>query len=139
MEPLRIVRKKAARVFNSSARWKEIGGKRIYFRSSWEWRYAGYLQFMKEQHKITDWLYEPETFWFETIKRGVRSYKPDFKVIELTGEHYWVEVKGFMDKKSITKLKRFNRFYPKEKMVVVDSPWFVQNHCILDMLMKGKK
>lgn len=111
-------------------------GKRIFFRSLWEYRYAIYLQFLKDRELILDWMYEPKTFWFEKIRRGATSYKPDFMVSEAPGSHYWVEVKGYMDKRSIVKLKRFNRYFPHEKIIVVDQPWFVQNHCLLDSVAK---
>jgi hypothetical protein len=96
-----------------------IGGKTFYTRSSWEITIAKYLQLLKEIGSIKDWNYEPKTFWFENIKRGVRSYKPDFEVIYKTGEiHYW-EVKGWMDKKSKTKLKRMAKYYPNVFIEVI--------------------
>ena len=87
------------------------GGKRndlnnIYFRSSWEANYARFLNFMKVK-----WEYEPKTFIFENIKRGSVSYTPDFY---LPDEDKWVEIKGWMDAKSKTKLKRFEKYFPEE-------------------------
>lgn len=132
--------KKNGRSFNANAGWREIEGKNIYFRSLWEIRYALYLQFLKNQNQIVDWEYEPQTFWFEAIKRGVRSYKPDFLVTNSDSSHHWVEVKGFMDNKSETKIKRFNKYYPGEKLVVVSKSWFIQNNCQLHMIENmGKK
>jgi hypothetical protein len=84
----------------------EIGGKTFFARSSWEANIAAYLQFLKEHNEILDWEHEPETFWFEKIKRGVRSYLPDFKVTKNDGSFYFAEVKGWMDDKSKTKIKR---------------------------------
>jgi len=106
------------------ADWHEIGGKRKYYRSNWEFQYAKYLELLKNQGLIKDWEHEPQTFWFEKIKRGVRSYKPDFKVTLLDERHYWVEVKGYYDQRSRTTIKRFNKYYPKETLIVVDSTWF---------------
>lgn len=134
MKVLKLKTLKRARVFNSTAAWHEIGGKRIYFRSKWEWRYALYLQSQKENGEIKDWEYEPQTFWFEAIKRGVRSYKPDFKVLEDSGSTIWIEVKGYMDTKSIVKLKRFKRYFPNEKIMLIDSAWFLKNYLVLDAL-----
>ncbi len=99
--------------------YHEIGGKINYFRSGWEVNYAKYLELLKRKGEILDWDYEPKTFWFEQIRRGVRSYKPDFRVIRPDGTHYWVEVKGFMDSKSATKIKRFAKYYPNETLEVV--------------------
>lgn len=89
-----------------------IGGQRIYARSRWEANVAAYFQFLKENGKIFDWCHEPETFWFLKIKRGVRSYLPDFRITNNDGSSYLVEVKGWMDAKSKTKIARMRKFYP---------------------------
>lgn len=90
----------------------------IYFRSSWEANYARYLNWLMARGEIDGWAYEPETFWFEKIRRGVRSYKPDFR-IEEKGRSYFVEVKGWMDDKSKTKLKRMAKYHPAVEVRVV--------------------
>ena len=87
------------------------GGKRedlnnIYFRSSWEANMARYYNFIGVK-----WEFEPKTFIFENITRGSVSYTPDFYLPE---EDKWIEVKGWMDGKSKTKLKRFAKQYPEE-------------------------
>lgn len=92
------------------------GGRRadvgpMYFRSAWEANYARYLNWLQGRGEIDRWEYEPETFWFEAIKRGVRSYKPDFRIFE-KGASYFVEVKGWMDPKSRTKLRRMKKYHP---------------------------
>ena len=90
-----------------------------YFRSSWEANFARYLNLLKANGDIYDWAYEPDTFWFEAIRRGVRSYKPDFKIWDTEdAEPHYVEVKGWMDSKSKTKLKRMTKYYPKVKVIV---------------------
>lgn len=101
---------------NSRVRYK--GGKRedldnIYFRSSTESNYARYLKFLK-----IEFLHEPRTFYFPKIKRGNISYMPDFY---LPKEDRWVEVKGYFDPPSKTKLKRFKKYYPQyfEKLIIV--------------------
>ena len=119
--------------------WRTIGGKRNYFRSKWEANYARWLQWRKKHGEIIDWLHEPQTFWFESIKRGVRSYLPDFKVILLDGTHEWHEVKGYMDSKSLTKIKRLKKYYPEEKLIVVDSDWFKRNKNISYILIGWEK
>jgi Protein of unknown function (DUF1064) len=116
---IKIKSPKKSRVFIAKGAWECIGGSRYYFRSLLEVRVATYLQSIQESLQINSWEYEPQTFWFEGIKRGVRSYKPDFKVTSLDGSHYWVEVKGYMDSKSKTKLKRFKKYYPKEQLIVI--------------------
>lgn len=87
------------------------GGKRedlgnIYFRSTWEANIARYYNYIGIK-----WEYEPKTFVFENVTRGSVSYTPDFYLPE---EDKWIEVKGWLDSKSKTKLKRFARQYPDE-------------------------
>jgi len=101
------------------AGWREIGGKRNFYRSRWEANYARYLEWLKTLGEITEWQHEPETFWFEAIRRGVRSYKPDFRVWE-KGSSCLHEVKGWMDDRSRTCLKRMAKYYPGEKVVLID-------------------
>ena len=120
-----------------SASWRTIGGKTKFFRSRWEANYARYLQYLKEKNEILDWDHEPQTFWFVNILRGTRSYLPDFRVINLDGSHYWVEVKGWMDKKSKTKLKRFAKYYPEEKLVLIQLRWFKENTPELKNAIEG--
>jgi hypothetical protein len=103
-----------------------------YFRSAWEANYARYLNLLIKMKVVDRWEFESETFWFENIKRGVRSYKPDFKVwykpkyqTDPVYPKYqihpvYVEVKGWMDAKSKTKIKRFAKYYPQHRLEVVD-------------------
>lgn len=121
---------------NQHAGWRNIGGKEIFFRSKWECNYCRYLQYLKEKGKIAGWEHEPKTFWFESIKRGVRSYLPDFRVLRFDQTIYWVEVKGYMDSKSKTKLTRFKRYYPNEQMELVTGTWFKANNAIMRNLIK---
>lgn len=115
--------------------WAEVGGKRIYFRSKWEINYARYLEWLKFEGAITGWEFEPETFFFEGVRQGHTSYLPDFKVTYPDGTHAWHEVKGWMDAGSKTKLARMAKFYPDEKIYVVDSEVYKDierqfSHCI---------
>ena len=107
-------------------------GKRIdldnrFFRSSWEANYARYLNFLIQHNEIMKWEYEVDTFQFTTIKRGTRFYTPDFKVYSLNGSYCYHEVKGWMDDKSKTKLSRMKKFYPDEKVIIIDGTWFKKN------------
>lgn len=101
------------------AGWREIGGKRKYFRSKWEANYARYLEFLKQHNEIKEWRHESKTFWFEKIKRGCRSYLPDFEVTLNNDKIEWHEVKGWYDARSKTVLKRMAKYYPNEKVVVI--------------------
>lgn len=98
--------------------WETIGGKRMYFRSKLEKDCAKIFQTQKERGFIQDWSYEPTTFWFNEIKRGVRSYKPDF-LIKIKEDSFWIECKGYMDAKSKTKIRRFKKYYPNRSLSVV--------------------
>lgn len=108
--------------------WTEIGGKRFYARSKWEHNYACFLEFCKNKGLIIEWHHEPREWWFESIKRGVRSYKPDFEITLLNGEFELHEVKGYLDSKSKTKLARMAKYYPNVKIRLVDSEWFKLNN-----------
>ena len=102
------------------------GGKRadigIFVRSAWEANYARYLNWLVAHSQIKSWEYEPDVFYFENIKRGTRSYLPDFKVENNDGTIEYHEVKGWMDATSKTKLKRMKKYYPDVKIVLVDKP-----------------
>ncbi len=105
----------------AKAGWAEIGGKRHYFRSTWEVNYAHMLEWMKSIGTVKEWEYEAETFWFPGIKRGTVSYLPDFRVTLACGALEYHEVKGRMDPKSKTKIKRMAKYHPGVKLIVVDA------------------
>ena len=94
----------------------------IYVRSQWEANYARYLNWLKEMGEIYTWEYEPDTFEFEKIKRGTRFYTPDFKVWNTEDEYEYHEVKGYMDQKSKTRIKRMRKYYPGEPLIIIDTP-----------------
>jgi hypothetical protein len=99
----------------------DINGTTMYFRSKWEANYALYLDFLIDHKQIVKWEFEPDTFVFEKIKFGTRSYTPDFKVFNNNGTIEYHEVKGYMDSKSKTKLKRIKKYYPKIVVKLIDS------------------
>jgi len=103
-----------------------LGG--LFVRSRWENNYALWLIRLQEQGEILGWKYEWKTFVFHKIKRGTRSYTPDFAIWETSKNpkqpDYYIEVKGYMDKISKTRLSRMERYYPQVKIILVDSKWF---------------
>lgn len=103
------------------AGWREVGDRRIFFRSRWEANYGRYLEWLKSTGNIAEWEHEPETFWFEAIKRGVRSYLPDFRVTENSGSVIYHEVKGWMDDRSRVCIKRMRIYHPKVRLLVIDA------------------
>lgn len=99
---------------SKSGKRSDIGD--TYFRSAYEANYARFLNWQK-----TKWEYEVKTFWFEKIKRGTRSYTPDFWLPE---EGVFHEVKGWMDPKSITRMDRMARYYPEVKVIIIGGDFF---------------
>ena len=97
-----------------------INGKEMYFRSKAEANYALYLDWLQKEGEIEKWEYEPDIFTFDAIKYGTRQYTPDFKILT-RGIIRYDEVKGFMDSKSRTKLKRMAKYYPEVAIVIIDS------------------
>jgi len=118
------------------------GGKRedikggCYFRSSWEANYARYLTWLENKGEILKWEYEPQTFYFEAIKRGTRSYTPDFKVF-FKNTYEVQEVKGWMDQPSKTKLKRMNKYFPEEEVIVIGEAWFRSANKTIGKIISG--
>lgn len=106
------------------------GGKRPdlnnqYFRSRWEANYARYLNFLiKNNGGVERWEYEVDTFWFEKIRRGVRSYTPDFKVWVDGKEFEYHEVKGWDYPRGKTARKRMNKYYPTVKLILIGEDFF---------------
>lgn len=119
------------------AGWREIGGIRKFYRSRWEANYACYLEWLKSKGHISDWKHEPKTFWFEGVKRGTVSYLPDFWVIENDGSESFHEVKGWMDDRSKTKIKRMQKYYPSVRIVVIDSKGYAALKKSVSSLVPG--
>jgi len=101
-----------------------IGGIEYYFRSKWEANYALYLEFLKDKKEIQSWEYEKDIFVFDKIQFGTRSYRPDFKIKNNSGGIEYHEVKGYMDGKSKTKLRRMAKYYPDVKIVLIDQTFY---------------
>lgn len=97
---------------------EDLGG--LYVRSSWEANWARYLNFLVEHGAIRKWEYEPQTFEFVPIKKGMRFYTPDFRITNTNGSIEYHEVKGYMDDRSRTKLNRMAKYYPDIKVILVE-------------------
>ena len=96
----------------------------MYFRSKWEANYALHLDFLVKHKKIKSWEFEPDRFIFESIQFGTRSYIPDFKIKNNDGAIEYHEIKGHMDGRSKTKLKRMAKYFPNIKLVLIDSDYY---------------
>lgn len=119
------------------ASWREIGGVRSFYRSRWEANYARYLEWLKSKGEIVSWEHEPKCFWFNAIKRGTRSYLPDFRVTEKNGDIVYHEVKGWMDAASKTKIKRMRIYYPDVKLLVIDGKIYKKIASLVSCMIKG--
>lgn len=116
----RVIREpRSANIYSRtrSGKREDLGG--LFVRSAWEANYARYLNWLVDLEQIRSWEYEPKTFTFP-VKRGTMSYTPDFRLDQKDGSVEWHEVKGWMDPKSVTRLKRFARYYPDEVLILVD-------------------
>lgn len=102
------------------ASWREIDGKKIFLRSTWEANYARYLSLLQKNGLIASWEHEPRVFVFEGVETWARSYLPDFLVVHISGYIEYHEVKGWMDARSYTKLRRMQIFHPDIKVIVID-------------------
>lgn len=109
----------------------------MYFRSTWEANYARYLNWLVGCGQIEAWLYEPDTFEFVGIKRGSRFYTPDFKVTNRDGTVEYHEVKGYLDQRGATKLKRMKRYHPKVKLIVIDKEQYRAIHAQIGSGLPG--
>lgn len=89
---------------------KDLG---IYVRSRWEGNVCRVLNLLKENKNIKSWDYEYKTFEFP-LKKGTRFYTPDFRIVNKNGLVEWWEVKGYMNPRSKTQLRRFQKYYPNE-------------------------
>lgn len=113
------------RLMNSSNPYSRTkSGKRadldgLFLRSSWEANYARYLNWLISINQIKKWEFEPDGFEFTAIKRGTRFYIPDFKITNMDDSIEYHEVKGWMDKKSQTKLSRMAKYYPDIILIVI--------------------
>lgn len=109
----------------TSAYSRTKSGKRadigIFVRSSWEANYARYLNWLVSLKQIKSWQYEEKTFEFP-VKKGSKFYTPDFTVINNNASVEYHEVKGWMDQKSKTKLRRMAKYFPAIKLVLIDEP-----------------
>lgn len=107
----------------TSGKREDLG---LFMRSSTEANVARIFRWMG-----IEWEYEPDEFKFPD-ERGVRFYTPDFRItiplqngsddrkwwprmlLDLAPGTYWVEVKGWMDPTSKTKISRFIDNFPEE-------------------------
>ena len=98
---------------------KTYSGKTFTFRSILECNWSHYLDVLQMGGEIQEWDYECRFFDFEDIRHGTTRYKPDFKVIGKDGSVVWHETKGYLDGRSITKIRRMSKYYPEERLWLI--------------------
>lgn len=111
--------------FKSRSRMGSLDGQM--YRSGWERNVARYLKHLISEGVVDRFEYEPQRFQFP-VKRGNKSYLPDFKVWYPDGSYEWWEVKGYMDSDSRIKLKRFALHWTEEsmKLKLIDRPAYMK-------------
>ncbi len=120
-----VRRFKGVNMFSRSVKGKRSDLNNQFFRSNYEANYARYLNFLiKHGEPILKWEFEPDTFEFKKIKKGVRFYTPDFKIYFANDVIEYHEVKGWDYPKGITQRKRFAKYYPQFKLLVIDDDFF---------------
>jgi len=59
--------------------------------------------------------------YLKAIRRGVRSYTPDFEIVNADGTIEYHEVKGWDYARGQTARKRMAKYHPGVKLVLVDA------------------
>jgi len=95
----------------------------IYFPCAMEANIYRWLRWQKEKGLIDSFEYQPKEFDFsDTYKHGTNRYRADFCFVFTHGDmgySKYVEVKGYLDAKSQTKLKRMKKLYPLENIEII--------------------
>jgi hypothetical protein len=100
----RVMGKKTSKTQSNSKGRKFVSQKLgMVFRSNWEIELAELLTDLGIAFE-----YEPQRFYFRAEKE---SYLPDFYLPEF---NCWIEVKGYMDKRSEKRVKLFKKYHKKE-------------------------
>lgn len=97
-----------------------IGGMAYVFKSSWEVEVAKRLHELSIDGCILGWNYESMHFNFDDMKRGTRSYCPDFEVKRSDGSIFYIEVKGWKMERSMERIRMFQERYPDVELYIID-------------------
>lgn len=98
----------------------KINGKDYTFKSTWEVEIAKRLQSLLDNGYIYSWDYESKHFNFQDMKRGIRSYCPDFEVVLADQTCLYIEVKGWKMPTSMKRIEMFRERYPHVKFYLID-------------------
>ena len=94
---------KIIRNFNNEPQYVVIDGRQFHFRSKLEYRWALYLQLLKNAGEIQDWFFEETEFVFEGETRGAKVWLMDFDVLTTEDKWEYYECKGWPEGRDITK------------------------------------
>jgi hypothetical protein len=95
-----------------------IDGVKVKFKSRLEYRWAQYLEFLKEAGQIKDWYYEHHTFFFDNAYK-LTQWTPDFLVRNNDNEFEYYETKGMLSGFDIKKCRALFEQRPKVKLTMV--------------------
>jgi hypothetical protein len=98
-----------------------VNGRSVYFKSQVEVRFATILQRLQQASAIVEWDYEGKEFWFDDIRRGTCSYRPDFRAVWPEEGEVYYETKSTsgLRQRDVTKFRRMAKRYPDVKLVLV--------------------
>ena len=111
---------------NHHAGKRTIGGETRHFPNRWEANYYRYLHWLESRKEIITFWYQPDYYEFP-VQHGTTRYRPDFHVRTQDPDsdyfiEYLVEIKGWMDAASKTKLNRMKKYHPEIEVRVVTWP-----------------
>ena len=116
---------------------RTIGGVERNFPNRWEANYCRYLHWLAEHDEIAGYEYQPAYFTFP-IEHGITRYRPDFFVIAFGCDgDYYVEIKGYMDAASKTKMNRMKKYYPDITVKVVTNSDMAKLNRTVGHLIEG--
>lgn len=98
-----------------------IEGRVFNFRSTWEYNYALYLQYLTKLGVLKEWGYEAMFLRYKVPKHyKIKGYLTDF-TFKKTGEDktIFVEIKGRMDSRSRFILQGLSKHHPNVNVFVI--------------------
>jgi len=97
---------RCSNIINSKLNSIKIKYNNIFFRSSWEVKFAKWCD-----NRNIKWEYEPKTF-----DLGKTTYTPDFYVPIYAA---YIEIKGYFRPDARKKVNLFKKLYPKEELMIL--------------------
>lgn len=116
-----------------------------YFQSKGDLECARGLELQRKAGLILKWEYQPAAWDFlkraDKILRAHTQYRPDF-IVYTDRKTYWIEVKGYLNARGRTVLKRAVKYYPEHELWVYSgderllAPRYLERE---DMMAKHKR